>query len=346
MASLGGPVFEEVARRVEVPLGKHTAPRRCPTPMQTRNGYGMVRGQGAASPQGVEYDMRDPQALMSTEQLAARLGQANLRIYDCTTYLEAAPAGSDQPYVAVPGRRSFAEGHIPGADFLDLQGEFSDNASPLRFMLAAPASLEEAFGRHGVGAGSQVVLYSIGTSMWATRFWWMLKSLGFDNAAVLDGGLDKWQAEGRPLEAGAAKGYPPTTFTAAPRPGYFTDRDRVRATLGTSNTVIVNALGPQFHRGLEPSRYGRPGRIPGSVNVPAASLVGADKTFVPLADAAAKFAAQGIAKDKDVICYCGGGISATVDLFLLYQLGYDRLSLYDGSMGEWAREPSLPIETG
>jgi thiosulfate/3-mercaptopyruvate sulfurtransferase len=96
---------------------------------------------------------------------------------------------------------------------------------------------------------------------------------------------------------------------------------------------------------LEPSRYGRPGRIPGSVNVPAASLVGPNKTFAALADAAAKFSAQGMAKDKSVICYCGGGISATVDLFLLYQLGYDKLSLYDGSMGEWARDPSLPIET-
>jgi len=289
--------------------------------------------------------MRDPQALMSTERLATHLGQSSLRIYDCTTYLEPAPAGSDQPYIPRPGRGSFAEGHIPGADFLDLQGEFSDDATPLRFMLPAPALLEAAFGRHGIGAGSQVVLYSIGTSMWATRFWWMLKSLGFDDASVLDGGFDKWKAEGRPIEQGAAKGYPPTTFTAAPRPGYFSDRHSVAAALGSPTTSIINALGPQFHKGLEPSRYGRSGRIPGSVNVPAASLVRPDKTFVALDDAAAKFAAQGISKDKGVICYCGGGISATVDLFLLYQLGHDKLTLYDGSMGEWAREPALPIET-
>jgi thiosulfate/3-mercaptopyruvate sulfurtransferase len=289
--------------------------------------------------------MRDPRALISTERLAAMLGQSNLRIYDCTTYLDPAPPESDQPYIARPGRNSFAEGHIPGADFLDLQGEFSDNATRLRFMLPTPASLERAFGQHGLGAGTEVVLYSIGTSMWATRFWWMLKSLGFDHASVLDGGFDKWKAEERPIEQGASRGYPPTTFTAAPRPGYFTDRHAVAAALGSPTTTIVNALGPQFHKGLERSRYGRAGRIPGSVNVPAASLLSADKTFVPLGDAAAKFAAQGIAKNKDIICYCGGGISATIDLFLLYQLGYDRLALYDGSMGEWAREPSLPIET-
>jgi thiosulfate/3-mercaptopyruvate sulfurtransferase len=289
--------------------------------------------------------MRDPRALTSTEQLAASLGEPKLRIYDCTTYLEPAPAESDQPYRVVAGRRSFEEGHIPGADFLDLQGEFSDPTTRLRFMMPATAALEAAFGRHGIGAGVHVVLYSIGTSMWATRFWWMLKSLGFDEVSILDGGFDKWKAEGRTIETGATKGYPLATFSAAPRPGYFSDRHAVAAALGSPATRIVNALGPQFHKGLEPSRYGRPGRIPGSVNVPAASLVGANKTFATLADAAAKFSAQGVAKDKSVICYCGGGISATVDLFLLYQLGYDKLSLYDGSMGEWAREASLPIET-
>src|SRR5215470_15581700 len=129
----------------------------------------------------------DGRALMSTEELAARLGPANLRIYDCTTYLKPAPPGSDQPYLAVAGRRSFEDGHIPGADFLDLQGEFSDQDTPLRFMMPATAALAAAFGRHGVGAGTQVVLYSIGTMMWATRFWWMLKSAGFDAACVLDG---------------------------------------------------------------------------------------------------------------------------------------------------------------
>ena len=112
-------------------------------------------------------------------------------------------------------------------------------------------------------------------------------------------------------------------------------------------TVVVNALGPQFHRGLEPSRYGRAGRVPGSVNVPAASLLDAQtKGFKPLAEARAAFAAQGVTGDKPVIAYCGGGISATVDLFMLHQLGYDRLTLYDASMGEWAKDAKLPIETG
>jgi thiosulfate/3-mercaptopyruvate sulfurtransferase len=290
--------------------------------------------------------MADHDGLISTEELAARIGQSNLRVFDCTTYLDYQPEGSGVPYLVVPGTRTFEEGHIPGSDFLDLQGEFSDQNTELRFMMPGAAQLEAAFGRHGVGNDSRVVLYSIGTAMWATRFWWMLRSLGFD-ALVLDGGLDKWKAEGRAIETGPARGYPPATFKADPRPGLFIDKRETQKASTNRSTVVVNALGPQFHKGLEPSRYGRPGRIPGSVNVPAATLIDAQaKIFLPPDEVAPKFAAQGITRDKRVVAYCGGGISATIDLFQLHRLGYDNITLYDGSMGEWAKDESLPIETG
>jgi len=290
--------------------------------------------------------MAEHDGLISTQELASRIGQGELRVFDCTTYLDYQPEGSPVPYLVVPGRRTFEEGHIPGADFLDLQGEFSDQKTELRFMMPGIAQLEAAFGRHGVGNDSRVVLYSIGTAMWATRFWWMLRSLGFD-ALVLDGGLDKWKAEGRAIETGPAKGYPPAKFVAKPKGGLFIDKRETQRASTNRSTVVVNALGPQFHKGLEPSRYGRPGRIPGSVNVPAATLIDAEaKTFLPPSDVASKFAAQGITKDKRVVAYCGGGISATIDLFQLHRLGYDNITLYDGSMGEWAKDESLPIETG
>jgi thiosulfate/3-mercaptopyruvate sulfurtransferase len=286
-----------------------------------------------------------PEALLSTAQLADVLGDPELRIFDCTTHLAPAPQGSDDPYLVVSGLNGFEAAHIPGADYLDLQGEFSDQTTRLRFMLPPSTQLEAAFGRHGIGAGNRVVLYSIGSMMWATRFWWMLRSLGCDRVAVLNGGFDKWLAEGRPTERGQSKGYPCATFRATPRSGLFVDRHAVLAALGRQDTVIVNALGPQFHSGREPSRYGRPGRIPGSVNVPAASLADAQsKELIAGAEALAKFSAAGVTGGKRVICYCGGGISATVDLLLLHELGYDGLSLYDGSMGEWAKDPSLPIE--
>src|ERR1700749_2947852 len=165
--------------------------------------------------------------LISTAELADILGQPDLRLFDCTTYLEPAPEGSGQPYLAVPGLHTFEAGHIPGAGFLDLQGEFSDQGTELRFMMPELTQLEAAFGRHGVSADSQVVLYSIGTPMWATRFWWMLSSLGFENAAVMDGGLDKWKAEGRAIETGPARGYKPATFTAKPKSGYFVGKHDV-----------------------------------------------------------------------------------------------------------------------
>jgi thiosulfate/3-mercaptopyruvate sulfurtransferase len=285
--------------------------------------------------------------LITPAELAGILSKPELRLFDCTTYLEYQPEGSDIPYVAVPGRQTFVAAHIPGADFLDLQGEFSEPDTKLHFMMPQVAQLEAAFGRHGISANSRVVLYSIGTAMWATRFWWMLQSLGFENASVLDGGLDKWKAEGRAVETGPTKGYPPAMFTAKPRSGYFVGKQEVLAASRDRNTVVVNALNQQLHRALEPSRYGRPGRIPGSCNVSAATLVDPQtKAFVPLAEAEAKFAAQGVTRDKRVVAYCGGGISATVDLFLLHRLGYDNLTLYDGSMGEWAKDSSLPIEVG
>ncbi|MBR0899214.1 sulfurtransferase [Bradyrhizobium tropiciagri] len=291
--------------------------------------------------------MADHSELITTAELAEILTRPELRLFDCTTYLEPAPAGSNIPYVVVSGRQTFEAGHIPGANFLDLQAEFSDAHTDLRFMMPPRAQLEAAFGRHGISANSRVVLYSIGTAMWATRFWWMLRSLGFEGAAVLDGGIDKWIAEGRDIETGLAGGYPQAAFPARPKDGMFVDKHDVLAATTEADTVIVNALGPQFYKGLEPSRYGRPGRIPGSVSVPAASLIDQKaKTFVPLEEAEATFAAQGITRDKRIVAYCGGGISATIDLFQLHRLGFDNLTLYDGSMGEWAKDAELPIERG
>src|SRR4051812_24296009 len=244
--------------------------------------------------------MRDPDAVVSTDELAALLHRADVRVYDCTTYNNPPPPGLDQPYIPVPGLATFREAHVPGADFLDLQGEFSDKRQRHWFMMPKDvAQLETAFARHGIGEGVRVVLYSIGSMMWSTRFWWMLRSLGFDNAAVLDGGFDKWKAEGRATESGDPKGYPAATFKARPRPGLFVGKDETKAAIGARDKVTVNALGPQFHRGLEPSRYGPPGRVPGSVNVSAATLVDpATKGFTTLADAAAKLEASGVTKEK------------------------------------------------
>ena len=289
---------------------------------------------------------REPGALVQTGELEAVLGAPELRIVDCTTWLRPAEPGDDAPYRVVPGRAEYDEAHIPGAVFLDIQGEVSDPGTRLRFMAPSAARFADAMGRLGIGDGHRVVLYSAGSVMWATRMWWMLRAFGFERAAVLDGGWEKWKAEGRPVSAEPAQ-YPPAHFTARLAPGRFVDRDHVLSRLDDEGTVMVNALAPAFHLGEGPSRYGRPGRIPGSVNVPASGLLDpANGAFVPLDEARRLHEAAGIGRDRHVVAYCGGGISATVGLFLLHQLGHDDLTLYDGSMGDWAPDPGLPIETG
>ena len=140
--------------------------------------------------------------LISTEELARILHERDLRIFDCTTRLDYQPPGSDIPYIAVPGLDTFEAAHIPGADFLDIQGEFSEQDTRRCFMMAGTAELEVAFRRHGVANDSRVVLYSLGSPMWATRFWWMLESLGFSRASVLDGGFENGPQKDARLSAG------------------------------------------------------------------------------------------------------------------------------------------------
>ena len=288
---------------------------------------------------------RDPDAIVSTEWLEAHLGDADLRVFDCTVYLRPAPPDSGQPYRPESGRADHERGHIPGAAFLDLIDELSDPDSEFFFMFPSPERFAAAMERNGIGTGARVVLYSRENIMWATRVWWMLRACGF-GAAVLDGGFDKWAREGRPVSREAVS-HPPARFEARPRPGLFVDKHAVREAIGDEDTVLVNALAEEWFRGEIPSRYGRRGRIPGSVSVPAGTLLDADtRAFVSPEAARERFDAAGVDGSRRVVAYCGGGISATVDLFLLHQLGHDALTLYDASMGEWAKDESLPIERG
>lgn len=173
---------------------------------------------------------------------------------------------------------------------------------------------------------------------WPVGFWWA--ELTHPWWAFTEAG---YEVEIRSLDGGALAA---DSFSDPEDASGYSAHD-VLAALHQPGTVIVNALGDDLHQGRGPSRYGRPGRIPGSVQVSAATLIDpATKGFTTLADARDKFEAKGVTPDKRVICYCGGGISTTIDLFLLHQLGYDDITLYDASMGEWARDPELPIETG
>ena len=287
-------------------------------------------------------DVRNPEALVSTGWLSDRLGDADLRVFDCSTVLQFEEGGK-RPYQVLNCAGEHEAGHIPGAGYFDLQRDFSDDDSPFGMTLADPQTVAASFERAGVDDGSRVVLYSRRSPSWATRFWWMLRWLGFDNASVLDGGFEKWVSEDRPLSTESTT-YPQGHLTIRLRPEIFVTKDDVLAAIDDPGTCLVNALGRDVFSGKVP-RYGRPGRIPTSVNVPQVELTRPnDGTFLPADEIEKIFADVGAESSLRHIAYCGGAIFATVDAFWLYQLGHDNVSVYENSMSEWGPDESLPME--
>lgn len=284
-----------------------------------------------------------PEYLVETGWLEDHLSNPTLRVFDCTTHLIPDPKTT---YTVKPGRDDFERGHIPGAQFIDLQADLSDPTTELRFMLPSAEAFAAAMGRFGVGDDSQVVLYSTANMWWATRVWWLLRVFGFDNAAVLNGGFQKWTRENRPIEVGPAKPRPAATFTVREVRPLMVGKDEVAAAIGNGAVCTINALTPQQHAGAGGNSYGRPGHIAGSVNLPAAHLLDPEtNAFLPADELRRRFQQVG-ALDKQVITYCGGGIAASADALALTMLGHTDVKLYDASLSEWAKDPSLPMETG
>jgi thiosulfate/3-mercaptopyruvate sulfurtransferase len=200
--------------------------------------------------------------------------------------------------------------------------------------------------RFGVGEGTRVVTYSTTTPQWATRVRWLLRGFGFDAAAVLDGGFQKWRREGRPVETGPARPRPAANFVVREERPLMAGKEAVLAAIGDNGVCTLNALSPEQHAGTGGNSYGRPGRIKGSVNLPAAHLIDpATGALLPAVELRRRFEAVG-AFGKAVITYCGGGIAASADAFALVMLGHPDVRLYDASLSEWAMNPALPMETG
>jgi thiosulfate/3-mercaptopyruvate sulfurtransferase len=285
-----------------------------------------------------------PEFLVETEWLAAHLGDVDLRIFDSAVHLIPNP---DIGYTAKPGREDFERGHIPGAQFIDLQADLSAPHPTLRFMLPSAEALAAAMGRFGVGERSRVILYSTTTPQWASRVWWVLRNYGFDNAAVLNGGFQKWQREGRPVETGPARPKPAATFAVHRDRRLMVDKDAVLGAIGDAAVCTLNALSREQHTGTGGTVYGRVGRIAKSVNLPAAALLDPQTgAYLPADQLRAKFSAVGAFDKQRVITYCGGGIAASSDALILTMLGHPDVRLYDASMSEWSNDPTLPMETG
>jgi thiosulfate/3-mercaptopyruvate sulfurtransferase len=284
-----------------------------------------------------------PEFLVSTDWLAGHADDPDVLVFDCTTHLIPDPKNT---YQVVPGREDFEKGHIPGTQFIDMLRDVSDTSHRFRFMRQTPEDFAAAMRGFGVNNRSRIVTYSTANPWWATRLWWLLRVFGFDNAAVLDGGWQKWTHEGRAVKTGPASPHIAGDFTVREVRDLMVDKQQVLAAIGDGEVCTLNALQPQQHSGTGGNSYGRPGRIAGSVNLPAAHLLNPDTNeFLPADELRRRFAGVG-AMDRPVITYCGGGIAASADALALVMLGHEHVKLYDASLSEWATDPSLPMETG
>ena len=281
--------------------------------------------------------------LVQTDWLAEHLDDPDIRIIDCTVEMQKQPDGR---WRASSGRTAYEKAHIPNALFVDLLVDLKDHQSPLNFMLPPAPQFAAAMESLGINNDTRVVVYVSAVPWWATRMWWMLRAYGHDHVAVLNGGFQKWKFEDRPTTNTLPK-FAGTAFTPRFRPELVADKGRVLSALDEKSTCVVNALSPQLFRGESDLGYARRGRIKGSVNLSALSLVDhASGTYLHpnmLREAVRK----SVDENSDrFVCYCGGGIAATMDAFVLVLLGYPNVAVYDGSLEEWAADAELPMEVG
>ncbi len=281
--------------------------------------------------------------LVSTQWLADHLDEESLRVFDTTIFLEQKEDGFG--YVPVSGRDQWASGHIPGAGFLDVIGDLSDADAKLAFTMPPPDRFAATMAAQGVGDDSIVILYNKGFPMWSTRVWWMLRSIGFERAAVLNGGWDAWERENRPVND-ASPDYAAGTLSVRARSEMWVNKNDMLAMIDSGEPLTINALSPAVYSG-EKNQYGRPGHLPGTHNVFYGDLIDADTgEFLPPDKLKALFEGNGALEAERVITYCGGGISATMDALALMLCGQNEIAVYDGSMSEWVQDESLPLKLG
>jgi thiosulfate/3-mercaptopyruvate sulfurtransferase len=275
--------------------------------------------------------------LVSTDWLATRLDRDDVVIIDASWFMAGTPRDDAAEY---------AERHIPGAAFFDID-QVSDHSSDLPHMLASPADFAIAARRLGVDTASTVVVYDSAGLFSAPRVWWNFRAMGHGAVAVLDGGLPKWIAEGRPVESGWREP-PHGDFKSHPDASLVRSIEQVRDALAGRSTLVVDARPAARFLGevAEPRPNLRSGHMPGARNVPFATIVSADGRLRAPDDVRAAFSAAGVDLAAPIVTTCGSGVSAAVLALGLAAIGRSDVAVYDGSWSEWGARADTAIATG
>jgi thiosulfate/3-mercaptopyruvate sulfurtransferase len=276
--------------------------------------------------------------LISTDALGMRLDDQALVIVDCRFKL-------DEPSW---GAQAYAAAHIPGAAYANLDTDLSGAKTGTngRHPLPTPDTMAATFGQLGIASGIQVVAYDQDNGMYASRLWWMLRYMGHDAVAVLDGGFAKWTAESRPTRSGVER-HAPAAFRGAPRQDMIVQATTVADLAGAPGGALVDARAPQRFRGETEPLDRVAGHIPGARNHFFQQNLDASGTFRTPEDLRASFApALGGADPQQVVCYCGSGVTACHNLLALEHAGLTGARLYPGSWSEWCADAARPVATG
>ncbi|HXP30784.1 MAG TPA: 3-mercaptopyruvate sulfurtransferase [Stellaceae bacterium] len=279
-----------------------------------------------------------PEALVSTEFLAAHLDDPAISIVDGTFKL---------PGVTPTAAEDYAKRHIPGAVFFDIDA-IADARDPLPHMLPSAEEFARSVGRLGLGDGQKIVVYDGFGLGSAPRVWWSLRVFGHGDVAILDGGLPKWLAEERPV-TDAVPHPPERRFTARLARNKLRDQAQLMDNLASKRERIIDARAAGRFAGTAPEpRAGlRSGHIPGSLNLPSDRLSHPKaRTVLPAEALEAQFRALGVTKETPIVCSCGSGVTACALAFGLHLIGWPEPSVYDGSWSEWGRPGDTPIATG